>query len=316
MADRTITGFGGVQLAVHEAGEGPLVVLCHGFPELARSWRHQLPALAAAGYHAAAADGRGYGESGCPDEVTMYDIDHLCGDQLAVLDAMGAESAVFVGHDWGAMVVWALAQRAPERVRGVVGMSVPFTPRPPAPPTAIFRHVFTDTWFYMLYFQAPGVADADLGRDPATTMRRFLAGIAGDLDEAEAVARLARDDRGMVERLPEPEQLPAWLPQDELDAYVDAFARTGFTGALNWYRNMDRNWELSAAFDGKGIDVPSLFIGGTHDVVLRMMSPEAAEPWLHDHRGNVLVEGAGHWVQQERPDVVNDALLRFLADLG
>jgi pimeloyl-ACP methyl ester carboxylesterase len=289
MADRTITGFGGVQLAVHEAGEGPLVLLCHGFPELARSWRHQLPALAAAGYHAVAADGRGYGESGCPDEVTMYDIEHLCGDQLAVLDAMGAESAVFVGHDWGAMVVWALAQRAPERVRGVVAMSVPFTPRPPAPPTAIFRHVFTDTWFYMLYFQAPGVADADLGRDPATTMRRFLGGISGDLDEAEAVARLARDDRG---------------------------TRTGFTGPLNWYRNMDRNWELSAAFDGKGIDVPSLFIGGTHDVVLRMMSPEAAEPWLRDHRGDVLVDGAGHWVQQERPEVVNDALLRFLADLG
>ena len=315
MADRTVTGFGGVQLAVHEAGEGPLVVLCHGFPELARSWRHQLPALAAAGYHAVAADGRGYGESGCPDELTTYDMEHLCGDQLAVLDAMDAESAVFVGHDWGAMVVWALAQRAPERVRGVVGMSVPFTPRPPAPPMTILRHVFADTWFYMLYFQEPGVADADLGRDPATTMRRFLAGISGDLDEAAAAGRLARDERGMVDRLPEPERLPAWLPQEELAAYVDAFARTGFTGPLNWYRNMDRNWELMAPYEGKGVDVPSFFIGGTLDPVLRMMSPEGQEAWLHDHRGSVLVDGAGHWIQQERPDAVNDALLRFLADL-
>ena len=311
MADRFVAGVDGVELAVNEAGQGPLVLLCHGFPDLARSWRHQLPALAAAGYHAIAADGRGYGESGRPAAVEDYDIEHLCGDQLALMDDAGVESAVVVGHDWGAIMAWALALRAPERVRGVVGMSVPFTPRAPMPPTELWRQLFTDFWFYMLYFQEPGVADADLGRDPATTMRRFLAGI-GTGSDPDA---FARDGRGMVERLPEPASLPAWLPQSELDGYVAAFTRTGFTGPLNWYRNFDRNWELSARFADTGVDVPSLFIGGTDDPVLLMLPPSGQDPWLHDHRGTVLVDGAGHWVQQEKPDDVNAALLGFLAEL-
>ena len=309
-------GAGGVELAVTEMGEGPLVVLCHGFPDLAISWRHQLTALAAAGYRAVAADGRGYGSSGRPATVTDYDIEHLCGDQLAVLDALGEDDAVFVGHDWGAITVWALAQRAPTRVRGVVGMSVPFTPRPPVPPTTLWRQVFAEMWFYILYFQEPGTADADLGRDPETTMRRFLGGLVGEEDEDAMAARLARDGRGMVERLPEPDALPAWLPPDVFDEYVATFRRTGFTGGLNWYRNFDRNWELMAPFADAGIGVPSFFIGGTADPVLKMVPVDVQGPWLNDHRGTVLVDGAGHWVQQEAPRLVNEAILAFLDQLG
>jgi pimeloyl-ACP methyl ester carboxylesterase len=236
---------------------------------------------------------------------------------LGLMDALGEERAVVVGHDWGAPVVWALAQRAPERVRGVMGMSVPFLPRSPLPPTQIWKQLFADTWFYILYFQEPGVADADLGRDPATTMRRFLCAISGDAT-AESLGPLAgaRDGRGMVDRLPEPSSLPAWLSAEELDVFSTEFARTGFTGGINWYRNFDRNWELTAAMEGKGIDVPAAFVAGEKDPVLLMAPPDGMAAWIPDLRGSTIVPGAGHWVQQEKPQEVNAALLEFLAGLG
>jgi pimeloyl-ACP methyl ester carboxylesterase len=300
----------GVDLHVEVEGEGPLVVLAHGFPELSYSWRHQLPALAAAGYRVAAPDQRGYGRSTRPEPVEAYDIEHLTGDLLGLVDALGEEQAVFVGHDWGAIVVWQLALMAPERVRGVVGMSVPFLPRPPAPPTELFRSLFGDAFFYMLYFQEPGVADADLGADPAKTMRRILAGLKGPDPNM-----VMPDGRGFVDRLPEPDGLPDWLSQAELDHYTAEFSRTGFTGGINWYRNLDRNWALTEHLAGAKVQVPSLFIGGSGDPVLLMSPPAGQEEWLADHRGTVLVDGAGHWVQQEAPGPVNDALIAFLDDV-
>lgn len=305
----------GVALQVTEAGQGPTVVLAHGFPELARSWRHQIPALAAAGYHVVAPDQRGYGGSSRPQAVSDYDIEHLVGDLLGLADEAGAERAVFVGHDWGSMVVWSLAQRHPERVAGVVGMSVPFLARPSRPPTEIFRYLSGQNFFYMLYFQEPGVADADLGRDPGTTMRRFLAGLSagnggGSLAELVTLA----DGRGMVERLPEPDALPSWLSQAELDAYIDAFARSGFTGGINWYRNLDRNWELGAGLPDR-IDVPAAFVAGAADPVLVMTPYQGMEERIPDLRAVTIVDGAGHWVQQEKPDEVTDALLCFLGGL-
>jgi pimeloyl-ACP methyl ester carboxylesterase len=315
MEERTIRT-NGIDMRIVEAGSGPLVVLCHGFPELSYSWRHQLPALAEAGYHAVAPDMRGYGGTDRPEAIDAYDITHLTGDMLGLLDALGEERAVFAGHDWGAPVVWHLALRAPERVRGVAAMSVAYTPRSDRPPTAIWKHVFADTWFYILYFQEPGVADADLGRDPATTLRRFLCAIAGDRSGADLSALAgARDGRGMVDRLPEPAGLPGWLSQAELDHYVEVFSRTGFTGGLNWYRNFDRNWELTPHLAGAKVDVPALFVAGTGDPVLAMVPPDGMREWVTDLRGTVLVEGAGHWVQQERPAEVNRALLGFLEGL-
>jgi pimeloyl-ACP methyl ester carboxylesterase len=302
----------GIDMHLDEAGpaDGPLVVLCHGFPELAYSWRHQLPALADAGYHVVAPDQRGYGDTSRPEKIEDYDIVHLHDDLLGLLDELGEEQAVFVGHDWGSMVVWQLALRNPQRVRGVVGMSVPFVPRSQMPPIQIWKQVFTDTWFYILYFQEPGVADEDLGRDAHTTMRRFLCGVS---TAGEASAMLSsRDGRGMVERMPEPTALPDWLTQEEVDHYGDVFARTGFTGGLNWYRNFDRNWELTPELDGAKVTVPSAFIGGADDPVLVMAPPTGMEEWLTDFRGSTIVPAAGHWVQQEKPAEVNRALLDFL----
>lgn len=308
--ERTVRS-GDVDLHVLDVGEGPLVVLAHGFPELSYSWRHQLPALAGAGYRVLAPDMRGYGRSSRPEATEAYDIHHLTGDVLALLDDAGEESAVVVGHDWGAIVAWSLAILSPHRLRGVVGMSVPFLPRGPMPPTQLFRAVLGDAFFYILYFQEPGVAEADLGRDTATTMRRMLAGLGSG-----AGSMAANDGRGFVERLAEPDRLPDWISQDELDHYVAEFARTGFGGGVSWYRNLDRNWELMEPHATDKVTVPSLFLTGSRDPV-RAMSPHAVmDGWLCDHRGSIIVDGAGHWVQQERPDEVNRALLDFLASLS
>ncbi len=311
----------GVELHVLEAGdpEAPLVVLAHGFPELAYSWRHQIPVLADAGYRVLAPDQRGYGRSSRPEAIEEYDMIRLTGDLLGLLDALERESAIFVGHDWGSMVVWNLALLAPHRVDAVVGISVPFVPRPPLPPLELMRAMAGDGFFYILYFQEPGVADANLGADPATTLRRMLAGLPteslGD-NLAEAMQTMAAPgDAGFVERLPDPEELPAWLTQAELDHYVAEYSRTGFTGGINWYRNFDRNWQLTERLDGARVTQPSLFVAGAADPVLVMTPPAVGEPFLDDHRGSVIVEGAGHWVQQEVPGPVNEALLGFLAGL-
>ena len=311
--ERTVTS-GDVDLHVVTAGEGPAVLLAHGFPELAYSCRHQIPALAERGYRVLAPDQRGYGRSSRPGAVEDYDIEHLTGDLLAILDAEGIEKAAFVGHDWGSIVVWALSQLAPERVAGVVGMSVPFVPRGPQPPTQMMRQLLGDAFFYVLYFQEPGVADAELGGDVARTMRRMLCGatMSADGSGPDPSTFFANDGRGFIDRMPEPDELPAWLSQAELDHYSAEFERTGFTGPINWYRNLDRNWHLTERLAGQGVTVPSLFIGGTLDPVLMMSPPAAAEQWLADHRGTVLVEGAGHWVQQEEPAEVNAALFTFL----
>ena len=305
----------GVELFVREAGptDGPLVILSHGFPELSYSWRHQIPALAAAGYHVIAPDQRGYGRSSKPDRVEDYNIAHLTDDLLGLLDDVSAESAVFVGHDWGAIAVWQMSVLHPDRVDGVVGISVPFQRRGPSLPIPRMRERFAGMFFYMLYFQEPGVADAELNADPRTTMRRMLSLGSAPQDPDASFAALADDGRCFLERLPEPERLPSWLTDDDLDVYVDAFSRTGFTGPLNWYRNLDRNWELTPHLDGARVEVPSLFIGGADDPVLALTPPSVMDGWVTDHRGSVVLEGAGHWLQQERPTEVNKALLAFLA---
>ena len=315
VTERTIAT-NGIQLHVTEAGTGSPVILCHGFPELGYSWRHQIPVLADAGYHVVAPDQRGYGRSSRPDAIEDYDIVHLNDDLLGILDDLGHERAVFVGHDWGSMVVAALSVRAPDRVAGAVYMSVPFMPRNERPPTEAMRFLLGDAFFYMLYFQEPGVADADLGADAATTMRRMLAGLGSGERSPDAMAAMfANDGRGFVERLPEPEGLPAWLTQAELDHYVAEFSRTGFTGGINWYRNLDRNWHLTPELDGAKVTVPARLVAGADDPVLLMTPPAVQDGLLLDDRGTVLIEGAGHWVQAEKPDEVNAALLEFLGGL-
>jgi pimeloyl-ACP methyl ester carboxylesterase len=307
----------GVQLHTVEAGESgaPLVVLAHGFPELAYSWRHQIPALAAAGYHVLAPDQRGYGRSTRPADIAAYNVADLSADLIGLLDDVGADQAVFIGHDWGAQVVWGSAQLHPDRVAAVVGMSVPPVPRAQVPPTQAFRAIFGDNFFYMLYFQQPGIADAELDADPGKTLRRVIFGQAAPGDQAAAMRMLRPGPEGLIERIPEPDGLPSWISADELDHYVAEFSRTGFTGGLNWYRNMDRNWEIQGNLTSAAITVPAMFIGGTDDLVLGFMRPDRAKEVITGPYREVLIEGAGHWLQQERPDRVNELLLEFLSSL-
>jgi epoxide hydrolase A/B len=284
----------GIELSVLDEGQGPLVVLCHGFPELAFSWRLQLPALTDAGFRVVAPDMRGYGRSSAPAAVEAYDVVTLCDDLCGLLDALGEESALFVGHDWGANVVWQLAVLHPARVRAVAGLSVPFVPRAPAPPMPILRrHLGED--FYIVWFQQPGVADAALARD----VRRTLT------TSRQWTAQWAQDDGS-------PSRRPPWLSEQELTVYVESFERTGFTGGLNWYRNIDRNWELTASVADRRVEQPALFITGELDPVRRFMPAEAMRGWVTDLREELVVAGAGHWVQQQEPDAVNAALVRFL----
>ena len=322
----------GVRLRTLEAGDrgAPLVVLAHGFPELAYSWRHQIPALAAAGYHVLAPDQRGYGGSTSPDAIEDYNIVALSGDVIGLLDDVGAERAGLVGHDWGAIVAWTTPLLHPDRIAGVAGLSVPPIPRAQIPPTQAFRKMFGDNFFYILYFQEPGVADANLAADTATTMRRMLGGLrrppdpasdpadqASDpADQAAAMRMLAPGPEGFVERLPEPGGLPDWISSDELDHYVSEFSRTGFTGGLNWYRNFDRNWELTADPPARTITVPSLFVAGSADPVLGFTARDRLSQVVSGPYREVLIDRAGHWIQQERPAEVNKELLDFLSGLG
>jgi pimeloyl-ACP methyl ester carboxylesterase len=306
-----------VQLRVTEAGDrgAPVVVLAHGFPELAYSWRHQIPALAEAGYHVLAPDQRGYGGSSRPDAIEAYNIRELTADVVGLLDDVGAERAVWIGHDWGAAVVWNAPLLHPDRVAAVAALSVPVVPRAKVPPTQALRATFGENFFYILYFQEPGVADDELDADPARTMRRMMGGLTVSGDHSAGMRMVAPGPEGFLDRLPEPERLPDWLSQDELDHYISEFARTGFTGGLNWYRNFDRNWETTAELTGAKIAVPSLFIAGTADPVLAFTRTDRALEVISGPYRQVMIDGAGHWLQQERPDEVNATLLEFLNGL-
>ena len=305
----------GVRLRVLEAGpaDAPLVILAHGFPELAFSWRHQIPALAAAGYHVVAPDQRGYGGSASPPEIDSYDIAALTGDLVGLIDEFGADRAALIGHDWGAVVAWSTPLLHPERVAAVAGLSVPPVPRPATPPTAAFRRIFGDNFFYILYFQQPGVADAEMAADPHRAMRRMLGGMRAPASDAAARRMLAPGPDGFIERLDEPGRLPDWLRPEDLDHYVREFTRTGFTGALNWYRNFDRNWEIMGHPVTRTISVPALFVGGTADPVLAFTKTGRAAEVVRGPYRRVMLEGAGHWIQQERAVEITEELLRFLS---
>jgi pimeloyl-ACP methyl ester carboxylesterase len=289
---------GPVRVHVAEEGSGRPVILAHGFPELWYSWRHQLPALAEAGYRAVALDMRGFGDTSIPDDIGAYDSASISRDLLAVLDDLGHERAAFVGHDWGAAVVWYLARAHPERVAAVAGMSVPFIPAGSSPPLELMRKLLGND-FYIVWFQEPGVAEDALSRDLART---FL------------TSRVW--DRHWAEQEEEELHRPDWLSEADLRVYVDTFSRTGFTGGLNYYRNIDRNWELQRALGDRRIEPPSMFLTGERDPVRLWTSAERMEGWLTDMRESIVVPGAGHWVQQEAPERVNDALLRLLRDVG
>ncbi|MBE1537851.1 alpha/beta fold hydrolase [Actinomadura algeriensis] len=308
---RFVEGNGGLRMHVAEAGEGPLVLLLHGFPECWYSWRHQLTALAAAGFHAVAPDQRGYARTGGPADPAQYTILHTSGDAVGLIDALGADRAVVVGHDWGAPVAWAVAQMRPDKVRGVVGMSVPHRPRGSRPPIETMRRHFGDN-FYMVRFQEPDAPEAELGRDPAATFRRILHSTSGD---GPGTGLILPEGRGILDVSPEPAALPGWLTEEDIAVYVAEYADSGFTGPLNWYRNLDRNWSLTAAWHRAPITPPALFIAGDRDPVGGSDAIARLSDFVPDLRGTVSLADCGHWTQQERPAEVNEALLDFLHTL-
>ncbi len=308
----------GIRLHVTEQGEGPLVILCHGWPELAYSWRHQLPALAEAGFRVAAPDMRGFGRSEAPPDVQSYSILHTVGDMVGLVAALGETQAVIVGHDWGAPIAWSSAMMRPDLFRAVAALSVPFRARGAAPPLQALRAAGV-TRFYQQYFQEPGVAEAEFERDVTATMRRILgASSLGPIGPSDPVMIVPQG--GFLELVPEPERLPDWLTEQDIAVMAENYRGSGFRGGLNYYRNIDRNWELTAPWQGAKIMQPALFIGGTRDVVLHPRFSGAALKAMPEHvpnlRRTVMLEGAGHWLQQERPDEVNAALLDFLRGLG
>jgi len=316
---RSIT-LGDVTLGVLEAGTpgDPVVILAHGFPECAWSWRHQLPALAAAGYHVLAPDQRGYAHSSAPRDVAAYGIDHLAGDLIALLDTTGAEQAVFVGHDWGALVTWDLARLFPERTRAVVGVSVPFT-QWPMRPTELFAALFGDRFFYMTYFQPVGPAERELEADVRHTMHTVLWGASGEMYRGMPSELPPAEGTGFLDMFRDvPEQLPHWLTADDFESYVDAFSASGFFGPVSWYRNLDANFDRMQQVPPSRVTMPSFFIGGDRDGVIagRPEMVDAMIELLPDYRGKAMLDGAGHWTQQERPDAFNEALLGFLGSLG
>jgi pimeloyl-ACP methyl ester carboxylesterase len=311
----------GIELHVAEQGTGPLVVLLHGFPEGWHSYRHQLPFLAAAGFRVVAPDQRGYGDSDRPEAIEAYDQVTLAADVAGLIEALGEQQAVVVGHDWGAAVAWNTALLHPGRVRAVAGMSVPFSARPPMSPLAFLRAYFKDRFFYILYFQTPGVAEAELEADVRRSLRMMFYSLSGDAPPGSAFrpqAAVAPGSAGaLLPTLIDPPRLPPWLSEAELDEYAAPFARHGFRAPLNWYRNIDRSWRLTAHLTGAKIEQPALFVAGAQDAVLAWNpgALEAMPPLMPNLRATVIVPGAGHWIQQERPDQVNAALLEFVSGL-
>jgi pimeloyl-ACP methyl ester carboxylesterase len=290
------------------------VLMCHGWPELWYSWRHQLPAVAAAGFRAVAPDMRGFGETEAPADVNDYTILHNVGDVVALVAALGEKQAIIVGHDWGAPVAWTAAMMRPDLFPAVVAMSVPHRPRSAAAPLQTLRDAGLGN-FYWIYFQKPGVAEAEFERDPAVTLRKLLYGVSGDVPIDRNNPMLVNEGHGFLYPLAVPEKLPAWLRDEDIEKFASEYRRTGFRGGLNWYRNIDRNWALTAPWHDATIRQPALFIAGTRDPVIA--GPRGTAAIEHMSRAvpgvqKVMIEGAGHWIQQERPERVNAALLEFL----
>lgn len=308
----------GIKMRIAEAGTGPLVLLCHGFPESWYSWRHQLPALAEAGYHVVAPDQRGYGGTEAPAAVDAYTQFHLVGDMVGLVQALGEKQAVVVGHDWGAPVAWNAALWRPDTFRAVAALSVPISERAGVAPTAMMRQLFGDNFFYILYFQTPGVAEHELMHNVRATMRRFLFGASGNApDRADELLRSPlKRNAFFLEQLPDPKELPAWLTEADLDYFTNEFTKAGFRGGLNWYRNLDRTWELSAAFQGLKLKQPALFISGDRDLIRANPGFEAQmRAVATDLREVVILPGIGHWTQQEAPEATNAALIKFIHGL-
>lgn len=313
-----------LRMHVEEQGEGPLVLFAHGFPETSHSWRHQLSAMAAAGFRAVAPDMRGYGKSEAPAEVERYSVFDLVGDLVALLDELREDRAIVVGNDWGSTVAWQAALMRPYRFRAVAAIGVPMMAAAPLPPTRIFPQ--TDrAEHYTLYFQEVGVAEAELEQDVDATLRKIFFGAARDAgprrvgDGTPNPFGMVSRENGLLAALPMPTALPHWLTEQDIAKFASAFQTSGFRGGLNYYRNLDRNWYLQRSLAGCKVEVPALYMTGEEDPGLSipgMREMIAAMPALVPRlRTPIFIPDCGHWAQQEKPDEVSHALIEFARSL-
>lgn len=310
----------GIKMHFVEQGQGPLVILCHGFPECWYSWRHQLPALADAGFHVVAPDQRGYGQTDRPEPIEAYNIFQLTGDMVGLIHALGEERAIIVGHDWGAPVAWHCALLRPDLFHAIALLSVPFRSASweSGRPTEGMKKMAGEREFHMLYFQEPGKAEAEFEADVRRTMGIFLYTASGDPPPEKRWGHLFGKSEKFLDTGSLPETLPTWLTEQDLAFFTGEFERSGFRGGLNWYRNIDRNWELTPFLNGAKLRQPALFIAGEFDAVIAMNRKafNAMEKTVPALRKKVLVPGAGHWIQQERSTEVNRLLIEFLKSLA
>lgn len=307
----------GINMHIAEAGEGPLVILVHGFPELWYSWRHQIPAIANAGFHVVAPDVRGYGDSDKPHEVDAYAMTEHLADLNGIMDALGEKQAVIIGHDWGAPMAWNAAALYPERYRAVAALSVPYLPRGPMPPLQMMRAMFQNSFFYIVYFQDEGVAEAEFESNVDWSMRLFTWAASAEGRDipgfANAMVGKPKDSK-LFDGFPVMEGLPPWITEEEHKYYVDKFRKGGFRGPINRYRNMDRDWEKMPELQDKKIEQPALFIIGEKDGVASFAPMDPMKQFVPNLK-MITLKDAGHWTQQERPAETNEALIDFLKSL-
>ncbi len=315
MPDPNFIDTNGITMAVYEQGSGPAVIFCHGFPELAFSWRHQIPAVAEAGFHAIAPDMRGYGLTGGPDDPLQYDMGIFCADLVGIMDAKGIERAVFIGHDWGGAVVWAMAMLYPERCLGIVGLNTAAGRPAGLPPVDDARpnDIVMSPNYYVATFMPPGQAEAVLEADVRKTFDFILS--RGGIWDAEAFPSFPEDSPerqmnllAMLQRDDPPGD--PFLPEQVMAYFTETYEATGFTGGLNWYRAIPRMGPIMANAASR-IEVPCLYVGAENDVILPPSSANGMEDFITDLEKYTVMD-SGHWTQQEKPEEVNQVIIDWL----
>jgi len=305
----------GIELNIAEQGEGPLVLMLHGFPESWYSWRHQIPAVAGAGFHAVAPDMRGYGKSDKPGDITTYNQVEVTRDIVGLISSLGYETAIVFGHDWGAPTAWSCALHHPDKVTAVGALSVPFSPRAATPPLDMMKEIFKNMFFYQLYFQKPGVAEAEWETNVRVNLRKFYHIGSSAFDAGNFIAPRS-PDADLLSDIKDPKTLGDWCTESDLDFYTGEFEHSGFRGPLNYYRNHNLTWSLTEG-SPKKINQPALFVAGGKDGVI-MLAADALKnmpSYVTNLKVNQLIPGIGHWTQQEAPDEVNSLMIDFLNSL-
>ncbi len=308
---------GDIDLRVAVTGSGPLILCIHGWPELWYSWRHQMEYFAALGFTVAAMDVRGYGGSSNPPEIEAYRLTELCGDAAAVIDQLGDGKAIVFGHDWGAPIAWNTARLHPDEVRAVAGLSVPYTPIGPVSPLELWRERYEGTFFYQLYIETPGVAEAECEADHASALRRIYYGASGDADRSLFVPK--GPDDGLLDGTIDPDPFPAWMSPDDLAVYVEAYETSGWSGPFNRYRAQGIDADEIGSLPDPELRQPAVFVAGELDGVRHFVPGmdlfDFAPAFCTDFRGSTIIPGVGHWIQQEAPEATNAALAAFVDTL-